>query len=198
MLRSVYMASSRGSAVRGLTIGKPLGAARGLLMGWRHAGEEHLGGKGRDLWQKILGHAKAPDGTWLPVAENPFLREWNARPEASRARARFAGYPAEDRVRLRIPRPNSPAARPGDLLVLKEHDPTPGEPGVLLVTYHDAIAAFPQVFDLAGLARRYVVVLEPSTWGYMDERFLPYLGRDLDVVVEAQSRPDYDFLAALG
>jgi glycosyltransferase involved in cell wall biosynthesis len=197
LLRSVYMASAKGSARRGLTIGKPVAAARGLLMGWRHAGERHLGERGRALWHEILAHARAADGSWRPVAENAFLRDWAASPEAARTRARFAAYPPEDRVRLRIPRPDSPAARPGDLLVLKAHDPATGEPGVLLVTYHDAIGFLPQVFDLAALASRYVLVLEPSTWGYMDERFLPYLGADLDVVVEAQSRPDFEFVAGL-
>jgi glycosyltransferase involved in cell wall biosynthesis len=197
VLRSVYMASSKGSASRGLTIGKPLAAARGLLMGWRHAGEDRLGAGGRDLWQRILAHAQTPDGAWRPVRENPFLAAWAALPEAAATRARFAAYPPEDRVRLRIPRAGSPAARPGDLVVLKEHDPATGEAGVLLVTYHDAIGYLPQVFDLAALAPRYQLVLEPSTWGYMDERFLPYLGADLDVVVESQSRPDFAFVEGL-
>ena len=196
-LRSLNMTRARRRAARALTRGEPLEAARVLLHAWKHAGEEMLGERGRALWQRLLALVRAPDGSWKPVRENPFLAAWAASPEAHAERARFASYPPEDRVRLRIPKPGSPPSRPGDLLVLKEHVPSTGEKGVLLVTYHDAIGYLPMVFDLAALASRYVLVLEPSTWGYMDARFLPYLGSDLDVVVEAQSAPDFAFIASL-
>jgi glycosyltransferase involved in cell wall biosynthesis len=69
---------------------------------------------------------------------------------------------------------------------------------VLLVAYHDAILHLPAVFDLPSLAREYALVLEPSTWGYDDARFLLYLGSDVAALVEAQSRPDFDLLRAAG
>lgn len=196
-LRFLTMARARARAARSLTRGEPLDAARALLHGWKHAGEDLLGERGHALWRRLLALARAGDGRWLAARDNPYRRAW-AESAAGRAeRARFASYPLEDRVRLRTPKPQAPAARQGDLLVLKEHDPATGEQGVLLVTYHHGIEYLPMVLDLGALAGRYALVLEPSTWGYMDARFLPYLGADLDVVVEAQSAPDHAWIAGL-
>jgi glycosyltransferase involved in cell wall biosynthesis len=137
------------------------------------------------------------DGRLRPVAENRLGLEYVASEEGRATRATFAAYPPADRVRLRIPRADSPAERQGDLVALKAHDERTGEKGVLLVTYHRGIECLPAVFDLGAIASRYALVLEPSTWGYMDARFLPYLGADLDVLVESQSRPDFDWVASL-
>lgn len=198
LLRRALMALQRRRAERALGRGLLLPAAHALLRGWKHAGDEALGEAGRRLWGRILHAAREPDGSLRPAAGNPFRLAWAATEEAREQRARFASYPPSDRVRLRSPRPEAPAARQGDLILLKEPGPAPGEQGVLLITYHHGIAYFPMVYDLSRLAGRYVVVLEPSTWGYMDARFLPYLGSDLDVVVEAQSRPDFEWVRDLG
>jgi glycosyltransferase involved in cell wall biosynthesis len=176
----------------------PWPAAEALLRAWKHAGEAALGAKGAALWQEMLARLRSPTGRVLPLAQNPFLAGF-VESDAGRAiRARFASYPLADRVRLRLPRPDAPADRPGDLLVLKPFDPATGDRGVLLVTYHAGIEALPAVYDLAALAARYQIVLEPSTWGYMDARFLPYVGSDLDVLVQAQHPDDFAFVEGLG
>ncbi len=140
---------------------------------------------------------RRPDGSLRPLCENPFLAAWARTPQARAERERLASFPLADRVRLRSPRPEAPASRQGDLLLLKAPDPATGEQGVLLVTYHHGIELLPRVFDLAGLAAEHVLVLEPSTWGLMDARFLPYLGSDLGVIVEAQSEPDHAWIGGL-
>lgn len=132
------------------------------------------------------------------MGANAFARAAAEEEDAAALRRRFAGYPPADRVRLRTPRPDAPARRQGDLVVLKRHDPASGEPGVLYVTYNHGIEWLPRLYDLAQLAGRYILVLEPSTWGYMDPGFLPYLGHDLDVIVQAQNPHDHEFIASLG
>jgi len=42
-----------------------------------------------------------------------------------------------------------------------------------------------------------MLVLEPSSWGYQDATFFLYLGSDLDVVILAQYRPDFEFIHGL-
>ena len=106
-------------------------------------------------------------------------------------------YPLEDRARLRTPKPDAPAWRVGDLVVLKRHVPETGELGVLLITYNHGIEWLSALYDLSKLAGKYVVVLEPSTWGYQDVCFMSYLGADLDVLVHAQSEPDHTFISSL-
>jgi glycosyltransferase involved in cell wall biosynthesis len=42
-----------------------------------------------------------------------------------------------------------------------------------------------------------MIVIEPSSWGYQDGRFLLYLGSDLDVLVQSPRQADYDFIDKL-
>jgi glycosyltransferase involved in cell wall biosynthesis len=102
--------------------------------------------------------------------------------------------PLADRVRLRLPRAHDDPERLGNLMILKRHDRSTGEKGVLLVAFNYSILDLPAVFDLPALAQRYMFVLEPSWWGYEDARFFLYVGSDVDVVVEAQRLHDHDFV----
>ena len=137
------------------------------------------------------------EGRLAPSAGNLLRAEYANTDEGRETRRQFASYPPEDRVRLRLPRLARDPERPGDLLVLKAFDPATGEKGVIAVHYNVAILALPAVFDLPAMAREYAFLLEPSTWGYQDSRFLLWLGSDLDVVVEAQCEPDFAFVRDL-
>ena len=169
--------------------------ARGLRA-WKHAGPVWTTAQ-EALVRGWIDEALRPEGAWRPVAANPLAAAWRRHPDMAQVRARFDTYPVGERARLRSPKPDSPWSRPGDLVVLKRHDPASKEPGVLLVTYNHGIERLSGLYDLGALAGKYILVLEPSTWGYQDARFLPYVGNDLDVVVMAQSAPDFDFVASL-
>lgn len=193
------MRRSRGRGRRALARGDLLEAATHLLHGWKHGWPDAPPPDLVDLFDHVLARAcKRPDGSWKPVADNDLGLAAAATTQARALRSRFAAYPLEDRVRLRTPKPGAPPARQGDLLVLKPHDPATGEPGLLYVTYNHGIGWLSSLFELSGLAGRYVIALEPSTWGYMDPVLLPFLGCDLDVLVQAQNATDFGFVEGLG
>jgi glycosyltransferase involved in cell wall biosynthesis len=82
-------------------------------------------------------------------------------------------------------------------MIVKSYDPATGERGVLMIKYSETILALPAMLDLGALASRYTMVIEPSSWGYQDARFLLYLGSDLDVLVQSPRQADYDFINEL-
>ena len=174
--------------------GRRWSAAEGLLRAWRYAGSERVAASVVDRVDRLVRGACTRDGALAPLVENEFLAEF-ARGESARAvRERYAGHPPEDRVRLRKPARVHDPERQGNLMLLKAADPSTGERGVLLVMYSHGLRELPAVFDLAGLASRYRIVIEPSWWGYQDAGFLLYHGSDLDGVVLAQRREDFDYI----
>src|SRR5439155_4454117 len=102
----------------------------------------------------------------------------------------------DHRVRLRFPNDDDPE-RQGDLIILKSYDRRTGERGVLMIKYSETILAMAAMFDLGMLASQYMLVLEPSSWGYQDARFLLYLGSDLDVLVQSPREADFEFIENL-
>jgi len=132
----------------------------------------------------------------LPAVENRLRLEFIRSEKARELRKVYGAFPLEHRVRLRFPNDNEPE-RQGDLIVLKACDATTGERGVILVKYSESILAMAAVYDLGALASRYMLVLEPSWWGYQDARFFLYLGSDLDVLVQSPRQEDFDFVASL-
>ncbi len=175
----------------------PSAQATALLAAWKHGWPDPPSKALLAAWEALLRDEVGGPGAWRSASENGFARRDAQSPAALELRAQFAAYPEADRVRVRTPRPDAPPSRQGDLLVLKRHDPATNEPGVLYVTYNHGIEWFARLYDLAALAGRYVIVLEPSTWGYMDPVFLPYLGHDLDVIVQAQNQTDFGFIEGL-
>ena len=87
--------------------------------------------------------------------------------------------------------------RQGDLIILKPYDAATGERGVLMLMYSEAVRAMVAIYDLGALASKYMFVLEPSSWGYQDVRFLFYLGSDLDVLIQSPRRADFEFVESL-
>ena len=168
-----------------------------LLGAWRLLGPDLFGVKRIDALRKLLVDCCFEHGDLAPTRQNRLLWEFGRSAEAQRVRARYAVFPMADRVRMRHPRPNDDPERQGDLIVLKAYDEASGEKGVLYLMYTESIRQFPALFDLPRLASKYVLVLEPSWWGYQDAAFLLYLGSDLDVAVLAQCRPDFEFVQDL-
>jgi glycosyltransferase involved in cell wall biosynthesis len=135
-------------------------------------------------------------GRLLNVSDNRWLAAFLATPEAEALRNHFSGCPMHHRIRLREPNDEN-RERQGNLLVLKEYDASTGEKGALLLSYSEALRRFPAMFDIGAMASRYAFVLEPSSWGYEDPGFFLYVGADMDVVVEAPWRRDYQFVLEL-
>jgi glycosyltransferase involved in cell wall biosynthesis len=130
------------------------------------------------------------------IGENPLVTAYAACPEASRYREEFRSYGWEHQVRLRYPRENDEPGRQGDLLVLKPHMSVQ-EKGVLLIQYNDAFNKFVSIYDLNRVAECYRIVLEPSTWGYSDPAILFFLNAPTNVIVQAQSAPDFQYIQSL-
>jgi glycosyltransferase involved in cell wall biosynthesis len=135
-------------------------------------------------------------GALLPSARNGWLAAFLATEEARRLRAHFAATPMHHRVRLREPN-DEDRRRQGNLIILKRHDPSTGEKGVLLLTYSETLRRFPAMYDLPEVAKRYAILLEPSSWGYEDPTYFLYAGSDVDVVVQAPWARDYQVVQEL-
>jgi len=196
-LRRLYGLVASGRAWWARAQGRRFQSADVLLQAWRLLGPDLFGKKRIAVVRELFQESCFSNGGPAPVVANELLREFSSSPEAQRIRHEFAGFPLADRVRMRYPRPNDDPERQGDLMVLKAYDEATGEKGVLYVMYSESIRRFPALFDLPRLASRYMLVLEPSWWGYQDAEFLLYLGADLDVVVLAQCRPDFEFIRDL-
>ncbi|HWQ27572.1 MAG TPA: glycosyltransferase [Dehalococcoidia bacterium] len=145
----------------------------------------------------LIREACYDGATLLPISHNKIWTAFARTREASAIRAEFARFPLADRIRLRYPRPDDNPERQGDLIILKRWNPATGEKGVLLLAYTEAARRFAAMYDLGRVAPRYMIVLEPSWWGYQDETFLCFVGRDAHVIVQAPWRPDYEFILDL-
>lgn len=177
---------------------QPYEASRRMLHMWRHLGTSGIGEKRVARLRQIIRENCYDDGggRLLPAAENRLRLDFVRSARARELRKLYGAFPPEHRVRLRFPNDDDPE-RQGDLIVLKSYDETTGERGVLMLMYSEAVLAMVAMYDLAALAARYMFVLEPSSWGYQDVRFLFYLGSDLDVLIQSPRRADFEFVESL-
>jgi glycosyltransferase involved in cell wall biosynthesis len=167
-----------------------------LLLLWKQLGAERFGEERKSRLMQLVHESCYRDGKLAPIAENRLHNEFAASSKANEIRNRYANLTLDDRVRLRFPNDDDPE-RQGDLMIIKSYDPATGERGVVMIKYSETILALPAVFDLTQLASRYMLVLEPSFWGYQDLRFFLYLGSDLDVLVQSPRLEDYEFIESL-
>ncbi len=168
--------------------------ASSLLRAWRVDDRWWVSASALRFLQRRL----APRGRLHPLTENPLLRSFARSKVASGIRREFAGYHMDHRVRIRFPRPDPSPQRQGDLILLKAPDPQTGEKGVLLVKYTESIRRMLALFEVERLVQQYMIVLEPSWWGYQDPLFFALIGSDADVFVQAPAEADYRFIAARG
>ena len=176
--------------------GQAYEASARLLHLWKQMGEERFGAARMSRLTELIQENCYRDDDLLPAAENRLRLEFIHSEKARELRKIYGSFAPDNRVRLRFPNDDDPE-RQGDLVILKSYDRRTGERGVLLIKYSETILAMPAMFDLATLALQYMLVLEPSSWGYQDARFFLYLGSDLDVVVQAPRAADFDFIAEL-
>jgi glycosyltransferase involved in cell wall biosynthesis len=163
---------------------------------WRHLGTEGIGVKRIARLLRIIRENCYSEGRLLSASENHLRLEFIRSARAQELRKLYGSFPPEHRVRLRFPNDDDPE-RQGDLIVLKPYDEATGERGVLMLMYSEAVLAMVAMYDLGALASRYMFVLEPSSWGYQDVRFLFYLGSDLDVLIQSPRRADFEFVESL-
>lgn len=175
---------------------QPYEASRRMLHMWRHLGAEGLGEKRVGRLLQIIQQNCYHDGQLLPAAQNRLRIEFIQSTSAQELRSLYASFPLEHRLRLRFPNDEDPE-RQGNLVILKKHNEATGERGVLMLMYSEAVLAMAAMYDLSALASRYMFVLEPSSWGYQDVRFLFYLGSDLDVLIQSPRRADFEFIESL-
>lgn len=175
---------------------QPYEASCRLLQMVRHLGEDVVGPE-RLVRLMQLVRENCYDGSELqPAAENRLRAEYVRSDQARELRRLYGAFPMEHRVRLRHPNDDDPE-RQGDLIVLKPYDPQSGERGVLMLMYSEAVLTTAAVYDLGAMASEYMFVLEPSSWGYQDARFLLYLGSDLDVLIQSPRYADFEFIQGL-
>ena len=175
---------------------QPHEASRRMLHMWRHLGAEGLGAKRVARLLQIIQQNCYRHGQLLPAAQNRLRLEFIQSTSAQDLRSLYASFPVEHRLRLRFPNDEDPE-RQGNLVILKKYDEATGERGVLMLMYSEAVLAMAAMYDLSALASRYMFVLEPSSWGYQDVRFLFYLGSDLDVLIQSPRRADFEFIESL-
>ncbi|MDX6445364.1 MAG: hypothetical protein QOH71_2438 [Blastocatellia bacterium] len=190
--RSLIDTQSRVARLRN----RPYEATSRMLDIWRYFGTESAGAKRTARLMQLVRETCYRKDQLLSAAENRLRLEFIGSKKAREIRKDYGAFPLEHRVRLRFPNDNDPE-RQGDLIVVKAYDATTGERGVILVKYSEAILAMAAVYDLGALASHYMLVLEPSWWGYQDARFFLYLGSDLDVLVQSPRQEDFDFVASL-
>ena len=195
-LRSLAVDSSlgRGAYVvsqlaRATTAPRGYSRASSLLSAWRATESARVASYVR---HRVVN---AHDLGEVPLAENLLLQTFVHSPVARQVRSVYAGYPPADAVRLREPRDQDDPQRQGDLIVLKSYAAGTGEKGVLLLKYTESFRRFAAVYRVEDIVRHYMVVLEPSWWGYQDADFLLLAGSDADVVVQAPSGRDFKFLS---
>ena len=167
-----------------------------MLHLWKQMGEERFGDERKARLMEMVRESCYRNGELAPVAENRLHNEFVRSAKANEIRKCYAAFAPEHRVRLRFPNDDDPE-RQGDLMSLKPYDAVTGERGVLMIKYSETILALPAMFDLSALAARYMLVLEPSFWGYQDSRFLLYLGSDTDVLVQSPRLADFEFIEGL-
>lgn len=175
--------------------GQEFAAAESALRAWRADPDGFVEAR-RDWCRRLMEEACFQGGALGPISTNRLLAQYVKSSEANGIRRQFAPFPVADKVRLRYPRTDDDPERQGDLILLKE-PALANEKGVIFVKYSEAFRRLASMFDLARLAESYQIVLEPSWWGYQDATFWMYLGCDLDAVVLAQRKPDFDFIRGL-
>lgn len=197
MLGALYRLGMRARALWFTRRGHEWRAIVARLRGLRsEPAAEHSPAAMRRARQWLDSGARNRRAELVDVGDNHWLEAFLRTPEAESLKAHFASCEMHHRVRLREPNDEDPR-RQGNLIVLKRHDPATGEKGVLLLTYSEPLRRLPAMYDLPALARRYAFILEPSSWGYEDPTYFLYAGSDVDVVVQAPWRRDYQFLREL-
>lgn len=129
------------------------------------------------------------------IIRNSFLKTKSA----IRIREMYSRYGSENAVRIRYLNEDSDD-REGNLLILstpKLNGNGRRCKGVLYLQYNSSIEELAALFDLDKLYQSYVLVIEPSSWGYSDLGLEILLSGRNHIYVMAQDKVDYDLVTRL-
>lgn len=143
------------------------------------------------LYEKLFFNYILKKGEFESIENNFILRQFMSSLECKKLREKFLKYDLKHITSLKYPKNNDYPERQGNLLIFKKYDPHTNEKGVLYLKYNESFKQFITLFELEKISKHYRIVLEPSTWGYMDEVFHLFIGKDSDIIVQAQDENDY-------
>jgi glycosyltransferase involved in cell wall biosynthesis len=130
---------------------------------------------------------------------NPILDSFLRTNRARKIRQMYRKFGIENAVRIRYLNEDD-NDREGNLLILSTPK-TDGTgaivKGVLYLQYNNSIEEFAALFDLSELYREYVLVVEPSSWGYSDLGLELLLSGQSNIYVMAQDKIDFDLITLL-
>lgn len=129
----------------------------------------------------------------LAKENNPIYLDFIKRKYNLKFTSPYSSSSEENRVRLRYLNEDK-ADREGALLILKEKNHSKG---VIYVQYNQGILELAANFDLTELYNDYVVIVEPSSWGYSDLALELLLHGDNLVYVMAQDEIDFNICKKL-
>lgn len=133
------------------------------------------------------------------TSPNPIYKNFLASVSAKAIQKMYSAFSPDDRVRIRYQNEDDPQ-REGNLLILKEPERLSEDhvqKGVLYLQYNNSIIEFAALFDLEKLYKDYVLIVEPSSWGYSDIGLELLLHGNNLVYVMAQDSRDYDICKQL-
>ena len=120
-------------------------------------------------WYKamaLLAAAESTGARLAPAIGARFMLWGSDEPDAGTRRTAALACPGAEQVRVRFHSAGSSDLVHANVIALKPFRDA-GERGVLLLKYCEVLNAFPLLFDIEAVQRRYHLVFEPSTTGFM-------------------------------
>lgn len=134
----------------------------------------------------------------LTLTKNFLYEDFLRSKKAKKYRKYFLGLDPSHCVSLKYPKEKYDDKRQGDLMILKKYDEDNREKGVLIIHYTESIAKFCSLYNIEKVAKKYLLVIEPSWWGYQNPYFLFMLGLDTEIIIQSPYYKDYDFINNIG
>src|SRR5690606_18191109 len=126
--------------------------------------------------------------------ENLIYRQFLSSSKAASVASLYGNFSQDDAARIRYKNEDDDH-REGNLLVLKQPRIDEGivlEKGVLYLQYNSSLPEFAFLFDLEKLYQKFVLIFEPSSWGYTDLGLEVLLHAKHKLYVMAQDEIDYE------
>lgn len=146
------------------------------------------------IYNELFNMNRSNNGRLKGIEENIFLNNFKQSHLCKAIRNQFNEYGIDCTTKLKYFRKNDSPKRQGNLVLLKKFNSLTEEKGVIYLKFNESIEQFCSLYDLGKISKHYRLVIEPSTWGYMEEPFHLLIGSQLDVIVQAQDKDDYDVI----
>ena len=125
-----------------------------------------------------------------------FIESYRSSKEGKKYYDEFSKYGIDYMCRIKYPRKPEIPGRQGDLIVLKPNM-SRNEKGVLLLQYTESIKKMVALYEIGKFLKKYILVVEPSWWGYEDTILFLLFGHGGTIIIEAQYRPDFKFIDSI-